>query len=99
MMESKFPTQEEFGKNIQNKTCTPEELNKCFSADCKESPNMHLNISSLPYYQEELHTLLSSLKVKPKILAISGIRIQKDRKTISDISLQNCTISIPQEKH
>ena len=68
-----------------------EELNECFSADGKESLSMHLNISSIPYHHEELHTLLNSLKVKPKILAISENRIRKDTQAISNISLQNYT--------
>ena len=50
---------------------------------------MHLNISSLPDHHEELHTLLGSLKVKPKILAILERRIRKDRQPISNINLQN----------
>ena len=50
---------------------------------------MHLNISSLPYHHKETHPLLSSLKVKPKILAISERRIRKNRQTISNFSLQN----------
>ena len=69
---------EEFTKSIQNKKCTSEELNECISADSKELHYMHLNILLLPYDHDELHTLLSSLKVKPKILAISESRIRKN---------------------
>ena len=50
----------------------------CFPADGKESLYMNLNISSLPYHHEELHTLLSSLRIKPKILAILESRIKND---------------------
>ena len=39
---------------------------------------MNLNISSLPYHHEELHTLLSSLRIKPKILTILESRIKND---------------------
>ena len=60
-------------------TYTSEELNKCFTADGKKSLYMQLNVSSLPYHYGELQTLLSSLKVKPKILEISECRIRKDR--------------------
>ena len=78
-----------FQKNSAKKQI--EELNECFSPDNKESLYMHLNISSRPYHHEELYTLLNSLKVKPKIIAISESRIRKDRQPISNISLQNYT--------
>ena len=49
---------------------------------------MHLNILSLIYYHEELRTLLSSVKVKPKILAVSESRIIQ---SLFNISLPNYT--------
>ena len=42
---------------------------------------IHLNISSLPYYIDELNTLLSQIKHKPKIIAISESRLKKKQRT------------------
>ena len=40
---------------------------------------IHLNISSLSYYIDELHLLLSQMKHRPKIIAISESRIRKNK--------------------
>ena len=57
----------------------------------KESLCLHLNISLFSYHYEELHAFLSSINVKPKILATSDSRVRKDRQPISNISLLNYT--------
>ena len=59
---------------------------------------MHLNISSLLYHYEKLHTLLSSPKVKPKTLAISESRIRKDR-LFPTLALRITLMNTPQQNH
>lgn len=78
-----------FKKNLEKKKCTLEELNECLSPHSNESLYMHLNILSLPYHHEKLYILLCSLKVKPKILAISESRVRRDIQAIYNISHQN----------
>ena len=78
-----------FKKNLEKKKCTLEELNECLSPHSNESLYMHLNILSLPYHHEKLYILLCSLKVKPKILAISESRVRRDIQPIYNISHQN----------
>ena len=50
---------------------------------------MHLNISSLSYHHLELYKLIAGMKIKPKIIGISEIRLQKNKQHITNISLPN----------
>ena len=48
---------------------------------------IHLNIFSLSYYIDELHLLLSQMKHRPKIIAISESRIRKNKELLSNINI------------
>ena len=48
---------------------------------------IHLNISSLPYYIDELSLLLAEIVHKPKIIAISESRIRKNKEPFSVIDI------------
>ena len=48
---------------------------------------IHLNISSLSYYTDDLNLLLSQIKHRPKIIAISESRLRKNRETLSKIDI------------
>ena len=48
----------------------------------------HLNISSLPYNVDQLETLLTTLKVKFDILAITESRLKSGKQPINNIFLQ-----------
>ena len=48
---------------------------------------IHLNISSLPYYIDELSLLLAEIVHKPKIIAISESRIRKNKEPLSAIDI------------
>ena len=48
---------------------------------------IHLNISSLSYYIDELNLLLSEIKHKPKIIAISESRLRKNKEPLSKIDI------------
>ena len=48
---------------------------------------IHLNISSLSYYIDELKLLLSQMKHRPKIIAISESRLRKNKNTLSKIDI------------
>ena len=48
---------------------------------------IHLNISSLSYYIDELNLLLSEIVHKPKIIAISESRIRKNKEPLSVIDI------------
>ena len=48
---------------------------------------MHLNISSLSYYIDELKLLLSEVKHRPEIIAISECRLRKNKEVLSNINV------------
>ena len=48
---------------------------------------IHLNISSLSYYIDEMNLLLSQMTHRPKIIAISETRIRQNKKTLSKIDI------------
>ena len=45
---------------------------------------IHLNISSLSYDIDELKLLLSQMKHRPKIIAISESRLRKNKNTFKN---------------
>ena len=53
---------------------------------------MHLNISSLPYYFDELSELLNDLTIKLKIKSITESRLRSEKSPLSDINLPNYEI-------
>ena len=52
---------------------------------------IHLNISSLSYYIDELNLLLSQIKHRPKIIAISESRIRKNKEPLARLDIPGYT--------
>ena len=52
---------------------------------------IHLNISSLSYYIDELNLLLSQMKHRPKIIAISESRIRKNKEPLTRLDIPGYT--------
>ena len=48
---------------------------------------IHLNISSLSYYMNELNLLISEMAHRPKIIAISESRIKKNKEPLLVIDI------------
>ena len=51
--------------------------------------SVHLDIYYLSYHHLESYNLIFSLKIKPNIIEISEIRLQKGKEPITNISLPN----------
>ena len=79
----------DLGKCIQNKSFTPNELNSYRANKKYESLYLHLSISSLSYYCDDLSSLINNLKAKPKIIIISECRIKKKKPTLPNSDLTN----------
>ena len=75
-----------------SKYYTPSEINKLKINKQKIMSYFHLNISSLSYHIDELHTLLSLLDIKFDVIGITESRIQANNPQVTNISLQNYTI-------
>ena len=56
---------------------------------------IHLNISSLSYYIDELYLLLSQVKHRPKIIAISETWIRKNKKLYQKVISQAIIVNLP----
>ena len=56
---------------------------------------IHLNISSICCYIDELNLLLSQIKHWPKIIAISETRVRKNKKTYQKLISQATIVSSP----
>ena len=82
---------EELLSKANNKLYTPDEFNNALKNLNMASQffSMHLNISSLSYHHLELYILVSSLKIKPNMIGISGARLQNGKEPITNISLPN----------
>ena len=82
---------EELLSKTNNKLYTPDEFNNALKNLNMASQflSMYLNISSLSYHHFELYNLISSLKIKPNIIAISETRLQKGKQPITNFSLPN----------
>ena len=78
-------------QKANNRFYTPDEFNTTMKSFNLASQLfcMHLNISPLPYHHLELYNLLSSLKIKPNMIRISEIRLQRGNQPITNISLPN----------
>ena len=76
----------EFNKECPTlKYCAPSEFSH-LSLD-KLNMYIHLNVSSLSNYIDELNLLLSEIVHKPKIIAISESRIRKNKEPLSEIDI------------
>ena len=72
---------------------TIDQLNKInIAKHSKKLSLMHLNISSLPYYFDELSELLNDLTIKLKIKSITESRLRSEKSPLSDINLPNYEI-------
>ena len=82
---------EEILSKANNKLYAPDEFSNALKNVNMASQffYMHLHISSLSYPHLELCNLISSLKIKPNIIGISEIRLQKEKEPITNISLPN----------
>ena len=49
----------------------------------------HFNISSLPYYCSELHSLLSECNIDFDVIGITESRIKRNQKALSNIEIPN----------
>ena len=83
-------------ENLKTEYYTPSE----FSNLKLEKSNLfiRLNISSLPYYIDELNTLLSKIKHKPKIIAISESRLKKTKNLYQKSIFQAIIMNLLQLK-
>ena len=82
---------EEILEKVNNKYYTPTEFKNTLNelSTKKQNLYMHLIISSLSYHHLELHNLLTDMKIKPKIIGISEIRLEKSKQHITNISHPN----------
>ena len=64
-------TPQEFDAAIKSNLYTPQEVNDL--EICKESHNVfiHMNIASITYHIDEIHSLINDLKCKQNIIGIS----------------------------
>ena len=76
-------------KSIQNNFYTPEEFNDLEIASDTHGTYLHINISSLSYHHSELLALISNLKIKPKIIAITESRLTTGKTPLTNISIPN----------
>nr|XP_047126254.1 uncharacterized protein LOC124807829 [Hydra vulgaris] len=73
--------------NINCKYYDTTEYNKAISINSQTY--LHVNISSLAYYLEDLKLLLSLMNNKPNIIAISETRLNHDKTLRTDINLND----------
>ena len=80
---------QEFGAAIKNNLYTPQEINDLEIS--KESHNLfiHINIASITYHIDELHSLINDLKYKPNIIGIFECGLIKNKPTLTNIYLPN----------
>ena len=88
---------QEFGAAIKRNLYTPQEINGIQIS--KESHNLfiHINIASITYHIDELHSFINDLKCKPNIIGISGCRLIKNKPPLTKTDLPNfCFDSLQQ---
>ena len=88
----KHSTLKDLLENLEFKEECP--ISKCYTSSefnhlSQDNLNIfiHLNISSLSYYIDELNLLLSEMEHRPKIIAISESRIRKNKEPLSIIDI------------
>ena len=69
-----------------SKYYTPEEF-KQLSFFSTELLALHLNISSLPFHIDDLHSFLANLPTKPSIFGITESRLKQDNPSLINISI------------
>ena len=53
---------------------------------------LHLNISSLPFHIDDLHSFLANLPTKPSIFGITESRLKQDNPSLINISIPGYNI-------
>ena len=74
-----------------SKYYTPEEF-KQLSFFSTELLPLHLNISSLPFHIDDLHSFLANLPTKPSIFGITESRLKQDNPSLINISIPGYNI-------
>ena len=98
-----IPNTENFIKAINSennitKYFSIKDLNSTFNDIGNPFPLFHLNINSLPFYIDELESLISKSKNVFQIIGISETRLKKTQETITNIQLENYNIEhVPTE--
>ena len=63
--------------------------NMCFKSNSFNGTNLlHLNISSLPYNYEQLHTLLADIDINFDIIGITETRMRTGQKALNNIDTE-----------
>ena len=80
---------QEFGAAIKNNLYSPQEINDIEIS--KESHNLfiHMNIASITYHIDELHSFVNDLKCKPNIIGASECGLIKNKPPLTNIDLPN----------
>ena len=69
-----------------------DDFNKTFNTvDCKGTHFFHMNISSLTYNIDQLHTLLSEINVNFDLIGITESRLKKDATRTTNIDIKGYT--------
>ena len=70
-----------------------DKFNKCFKSNLFNGTNLlHLNISSLPYNCEQLHTLLAEIDINFDKIGITETRLTAGQKALNNIDTEKCVI-------
>ena len=74
-----------------NETSTPDEFHNHLKTLLPSNLYLHLNISSLPYPNDDLKSLITNCQVKPKITAITECSLKKNLDVLSNINIKAFT--------
>ena len=76
---------QEFGAAIKNNLYTPQEINDLEISKEFHSLFIHMNIASITYRNDELHSFINYLKCKPNIIGISECGLKKSKPPLTNI--------------
>ena len=69
-----------------------DDFNKTVNAvDCKGTNFFHINISSLTYNFDQLHTLISEININFDLIGVTEGRLKKDRTRTPNIDIKGYT--------
>ena len=69
-----------------------DKFGKCFKSNLFNGTKLHLNISSLPYNYEQLHTLLAEIDINFDIIGITETRLRTGQKALNNIGIEKYVI-------
>ena len=70
-----------------------DKFNESFKSNSLDGTNLlHLNISSLPYNYEQLHTLLPDININCGIIGITETRLRTGQKALNNIDIEKYLI-------